>query len=490
MALFSWTGTSALLGCNSKGGPADETGDTGGTGSTGDTGDIGRSVLVLGAGLAGLSAAYELQKLGYEVTILEGRERVGGRVWTLREGFADGHFAEIGAVRIPDVHEHTLGYVEALGLELDTYPDGEPLYFIDGQRFMHTAGEPWPLQGLNAAEMDSGLGDLWEKYVVSSFTEFGNPRDGTFPLPGVIAKYDGQIYTDFLRERGASEAFLPLYASDNGSEVFTIGTLAWMAAEVADQDWNKTFHIRGGNDQLPKRLAEEVGADKILLAHKVVRIEHTESSVTVTAEHDGAEQRFEADHLVCTLPFTLLRDVAISPEFPQDKMDTIRGLFMMNAGRGYIQTSSRFWEKEGIGGLKIAKTDTPVERLWDLSHVQSGDSEKGMIVSYTQNKNADAYCEISPEAREGYTLDHIEAFYPEIKAEKLAFFHYCWKEDPWVLGAWTDFLPGQWWMVDAAKRAEGRVHFAGEHTSVWAGWMQGAIESGKRTVQEIVDFRA
>lgn len=122
--------------------------------------------------------------------------------------------------------------------------------------------------------------------------------------------------------------------------------------------------------------------------------------------------------------------------------------------------------------------------------MQPGDSEKGMIVSYTQNKNADAYCVISPEAREAYTLDHIEAFYPEIKAEKLAFFHYCWKEDPWVLGAWTDFLPGQWWMVAAAKRAEGRVHFAGEHTSVWAGWMQGAIESGKRTVQEIVDFRA
>lgn len=102
-------------------------------------------MLVLGAGLAGLTAAYELQKLGYGVTVLEGRERVGGRVWTLREGFADGQFAEIGAVRIPDVHEHTLGYVEELGLELDVYPDGEPLYFIDDKRFMHTAGEAWPM---------------------------------------------------------------------------------------------------------------------------------------------------------------------------------------------------------------------------------------------------------------------------------------------------------------------------------------------------------
>lgn len=475
MALFSWTGTSALLGCGSESAPA---------------GEPGRSVLVLGAGLAGLTAAYELQKLGYAVTVLEGRERIGGRVWTLREGFADGQFAEIGAVRIPDVHEHTLGYVEELGLELDSYPGGEPLYFIDDMRFMHTAGEPWPLQGLNTAEQSASIDDLWEKYIVSSFDEFGDPRTGTFPKPGVVEKYDGQVYADFVRARGASDAFLPLYAADNGSEVFTIGTLAWMVAEVADRDWSETYHIRGGNDQLPQRLAEQVGADKILLAHRVVRIEHSEDGVTVTAEHDGGEQTFEADHVVCTLPFTMLRSVAIEPEFPKDKMDTIRGLFMMNAGRGYIQTSSRFWEKEGIGGLKIAKTDTPVERVWDLSHVQEGTSDKGMIVSYTQNKNADAYCQIDPAEREAYTLDHIEAFFPEIKAEKLAFFHYCWKEDPWVMGAWTDYLPGQWWMTAAAKRAEGRVHFAGEHTSIWAGWMQGAIESGKRAVQEIVDASA
>lgn len=470
MALFSWTGTSALLGCGDEGVPGDE---------------AGRSVLVLGAGLAGLSAAYELKKQGYAVTVLEGRERVGGRVWTVREGLADGHFAEIGAVRIPDVHEHTLDYVKDLGLELDTYPGGAPLYFLDDKRFMHAEGEPWPLPGLNAAEAQAGLGALWATYISSAFDEFGDPRAGSFPRPGIVDKYDGQVYLDFLRERGASEAFLPLYAADNGAEVYTIGTLAWMAAEVADKDWDQTFHIRGGNDQLPLRLAEAVGVEDILLAHRVVGIEHTASGVVVTAEHDGATQRFEADHLVCTLPFTMLRDVAISPEFPQDKMDAIRGLFMMSAARGYIQTRSRFWEAEGIGGLKIATTDTPVERLWDLSHVQPAGSEKGLIMAYTQDKNADDFGAIAPAAREAYTLEHISDFFPEIKAEALAFIQYSWREDPWVKGAWATFLPGQWWMTAVARRPEGRVHFAGEHTSVWAGWMQGGIESGKRAAAEI-----
>lgn len=469
MALFSWSGTAALLGC-------------GGSGTSGE----GQRVLVLGAGLAGLSAAWELQKLGYEVTLLEGRDRIGGRVWSVREGFEDGQFAEIGAVRIASTHANVLEYADELGLELQEFPYGDPLYFIGGQRFKKVEGEPWPIDGLNDNEKLAGLGDLWGEYISANFDEFGDPSQGEFP-EGVVEKYDALTWAEYLRSKGASEAFLPLYAADNGTEVYAIGALAWMMAEVIDKEWSETYHIRGGNDMLTKRLAEEVGADSILLAHKVVRIATRADSVTVTAEHDGAEVEFTAEHVVCTLPFPVLRDVAIEPKFADDKMEVIGGLNLMNAGRGYVQTKTRFWKDEGIGGLKIAVTDTPIERLWDLSELQAPESEKGMFVSYTMNKNADAYCGLSMDEREAYTLDHIEKFFPQIKDEKLAFYHYCWKEDPWVKGAWTDYLPNQWWMFAVARRPEGRVHFAGEHTSAWAGWMEGAIDSGRRAAGEIID---
>ena len=471
MALFSWSGTAALLGCGA---------------ATDDDFGAGKRVLVLGAGVAGLTAAYELQKSGYQVTLLEGRDRIGGRVWSVREGFEDGMFAEIGAVRIASTHARLLDYLDELGLEKQEFPSGDSLFYIGGERFMKREGEPWPIAGLADNEKTAGLGDLWGSYIQSNFAEFGDLSQGKFTADQV-AQFDQLTWAEYLQQQGASEAFLPLYAADNGTEVFAIGALAWMMAEVIDKEWDQTYHIRGGNDMLPKRLAEEVGMDNILLGHKVVRIEPGPDSVTVIAtDPDGKDASFTVDRVVCTLPFPMLRDVDISPAFPQDKTDTIAGLKLMNAGRGYVQTRTRFWKDEGIGGLKIALTDTPIERLWDLSEVQNPGSEKGMFVSYTMSKNADAYCGQTQDQREAYTLDHIEKFFPQVKAEKLHFYHHCWKDDPWARGAWTDYLPGQWWMFAVARRPEGRVHFAGEHTSAWAGWMEGAIDSGQRVAAEIL----
>jgi monoamine oxidase len=468
MALFSWTGTAALLGCGNE--PADGN---------------GQQVLVLGAGVAGLAAAYELQKAGYAVTLLEGRDRVGGRVWTVREPFADGQFAEIGAARIASTHRNVLEYAETLGYELTEIPGGDPLYFIGGKRFKKLDGEPWPIDGLAPNEQTAGLGDLWGEYVASRFAEFGDLDNGEFSAD-MVAQYDDLTWAEYMRQQGASEAFIPLYAADNGTEVHAIGALAWMMAEVIDQEWNQTYHIRGGNDTLPRRLAEEVGAENILLSHKVVRIEPAADSVTVVATVDGKEVRFTADRVVCTLPFPLLRDVEISPAFADDKMDAIKGLKLMNAGRAYLQTKTQFWRDEQIGGLKIAVTDTPIERLWDLSRVQDDPDGKGIFLAYTMHENAAAYCGKTMDERQAYTLDHVEKFFPQIREQTVAFFHHCWDEDPWARGAWTDYLPGQWWMFAVARRPEGRVHFAGEHTSAWAGWMEGALDSGRRAAQEIV----
>ncbi len=452
----------------------------GGCGNDQSNGGSGNAeVVVLGAGMAGLTAAFELVKAGHRVLVLEAQERVGGRVLTSR-GFPGGAYGELGATRIPDVHEQTLGYVDELGLTLEEFDSGDPLYYLKGNRFVHHDGDAYPLD-LLPLEQEKGLG-MWEDYIAAYFDAFGNVRDGSFPAPGAIAAFDELVYVDFLRRNGASEDWLRLYGADQGSEIAKIGTLAWMVLEVADQLWDKTFHIQGGNDRLPEALAARLG-DRIQLGAAVQAIENGVDSVSVVYTQGGKTRRVAADQVVCTLPFSILRDIPVTPGFSADKQRVIDELYMMPASRACLSTRTRFWKDEGIGGLKIAKTDSPIERLWDLGSAVGG--ETGMIQAYMQYQNAEAFAAVAPAERQEYALSQIEAFFPQIRDELTGYSEHVWGEDPFVKGAWTDLLPGQAGFFSILGAPEGRVHFAGEHTSVWAGWIQGAIESGKRAAHEI-----
>ena len=438
-------------------------------------------VIVLGGGVAGLSAAWELAQKGYSVVVLEAQQRVGGRVQSKSDGFEGGQYIEVGAARIPDVHEHTLEYVEKLGLELHEIESGDPLYYLKGNRFMHTEGMAWPLD-LTEEEQAEGLG-MWGSYIAGAFEDFGNPRDGTFPKADAFTTWDPVPYTDFVRARGASEDWILLYTADNGSEISKIGTLAWMAAEVADQNWDKTYKVKGGNDQIPKGIAAELG-DAVWLGSVVKKIATADDRVTITVEVAGVSQELTASRCICALPFTILRDIEITPALAEDKTRCINELFMMGSSRGFFQTKTRFWKDEGIGGLKIAKTDTAAERLWDLSIGQDG--ENGMFMVYTQHENAIALAAVPEGDRQEHLLGLVEDFFPQIRDELVHFDQKIWADDPYVKGAWADILPDQGWMFTVVGRAEGRIHFCGEHTSIWAGWMQGAIESAKRAVAEVV----
>lgn len=444
-----------------------------------------KKVLVLGAGLGGLSAAHELVKQGFEVTVLEAQTRVGGRVLTKRDGFAGGQYAEMGAVRIPDVHDYTIEYAQELGLELVEFQGGDAVYYLQGQRFMHESGMPWPVANMTPEETMNGL-DMWSTYVKANFAEFGDPRAGTFPAAGIVDKYDSMSWTDYLASKGASEAWLGLYGADNGSEISKISGILWMATEVADQNWDKTLAIKGGNDQIPTKLAEKLG-NNILFERVVKSIAHDANGVTVEVDHAGAMETYTADYLVCAIPLKPLRNVGISPALAADKKKAIDEVYVMEVSRGYFQTKTRFWQSDPlgpIGGIKIVKTDIVVERAWDLTNVQDGPS--GIIMVYTQNENAKAIAAKPAAEREAFIETELAKALPDLPMEKTFYHEKIWTDDPWVGGGWTDLLPNQWNMLAVLQRSEGRIFFAGEHTSIWAGWMQGAIESGKRVASEIM----
>jgi monoamine oxidase len=445
--------------------------------------DDGKEVVVIGAGLGGLSAAYELQKLGYRVTILEAQERVGGRVLTEREGFG-GAWAEMGAVRVPDSHAFTNRYIKELGLELVEYPSNSPVYYINGQRFFHKDGQKWPLD-LTAEEQIAGP-DTWYDYVGRSFDDIGDATRPPWPSLVAREKYDGLTVTEYLKQQGASDDFLRLGRADNGGEIDTFNALLWLGAEWIDRTWDKTLGIKGGNDLLPQAFAAKLDG-KIKLGSVVTRIAYDQSGAKVVYT-DTLKKKVEtiyADHLVVAIPFTTLRKVQIIPELPRDKMHIIKTIAYQPAGRVHVQTKRRFWQDEGISGLKIVKGDSVIERVWDLSSIQPGDT--GLLQAYMQASNAEKVRAVPADQRIQFVIDEMTKIFPTLPtqlqggtAQKM------WVEDPWVQGGWPAYQAGE----GAAQfpvmgRAEGRLHFAGEHTSIWTGWMNGALESGVRVVREI-----
>jgi monoamine oxidase len=460
------------------------------TGLSGCTAD--RRIVVLGAGLAGLTAAYNLMKEGYEVIVLEGQGRVGGRVLTVREPFRAGGHAEMGAVRIFSTHAATLKYVEHFGLgPLEPHDAGDRVYFMRGRRFAAPApGTAWPVADMSAAERADPF-SFFGPYLGSGFGKLGDLDDARWPNSEASAlDLDKVSFEQYMLEQGASTGWIDWFRAREGN-VKRINACAGFASEKvsAGADGELPGSIRGGNDRLPKAFAAALGA-RIKLDSKVVRLEQDASEVRVTyLDAQGGQHHLSAARCVCALPFSTLRKVLIATPFADDKMRAIESLAYMPAARCHFQTGTRFWTRDPlgpIGGLNLVGADTFAGRIWNTSS-QQADPTLGMIHSYMFDVEASEYA-LMPD-RVNAMQRHIGGkLLPGLAEEQVvASAEKVWQEDPWVGGGWGWTGVAEMRSTHLArKRVEGRVHFAGEHTSIWIAWMNGAIESGERAANEIV----
>ncbi|MGH9161430.1 MAG: flavin monoamine oxidase family protein [Vicinamibacteraceae bacterium] len=449
-----------------------------------------KRVVVLGAGLAGLASAWNLMRHGYEVVVLEAQGIPGGRVKTVREPFKKGGYAEAGALRIPNDHRWTMKYIELMGLasKLKAYDDdvGRHLWYLDGKRFTTPDG-PWPLEGLLPKEKADPFA-LVPTYWGPGFTAVGDPTRPGFP-DASARTLDRYRIDELFKKEGASDAWIKILLAEEG-DVRRVNALAVTALFAApdDGEWTKTYGLVGGNDQLPKAIAAKLGS-RIKYGSPVLRLAHHDTGVVVTFRDRAGQQEIEADHCVCTLPFPVLRQVAITPAFSHQKMEAIHEYGLYTIARVYYQTRTRFWRHDPLGrlgGLNMIGTDTPAERIWNSSHVQP-DNSMGMLQSYMADQRGLAFARIPPRDRVKESLKVISTFLPRLPGEVEATYVKVWHEDPWQKGAFAAIPPNAFgWMWPAARRAEGRVHFAGEHTSVWVGFQNGALESAERCVEEIV----
>lgn len=358
-----------------------------------------KKVVILGAGMAGLVAGYELSQLGHDVVILEARMRPGGRVHTLREPFSDGLYAEEGAARIPDNHDLTLKYIKLFDVPL------EPMY---------------PSR-LSALRFDGGSR---REVPIAGFTEAL-----------------GQNFGDDL--------------GGNPTR------------------WQK---IKGGSDLFPRAFAQRL-ANKIHYGAPVVRIEQEGTGSRVVFLHAGSPETLSADRILCTIPFSVLRNIQLPASFSARKQEVIRRTEYDSVSRVYLQTRNRVWEEKGLSGF--AFTSSAVE-IWHPTWSQPG--PRGILMTYARPGEAERIASQKEGERVASTLAQLDSIYPGVRASFEGGASKCWTEDEWSRGAWA-FVGAR--DLLSAIAVEGRVHFAGEHISPWSSWMQGALSSGLRAVKEI-----
>jgi monoamine oxidase len=445
-----------------------------------------RRVVVLGAGLAGLGAALNLMRRGYDVIVLEAQERPGGRVQTVRDGFRRGGHAELGAIRILDSHEYTLKYVKEFGLELTPFDTGTRAFHMQGKRFLPPpAGQPWPLDGFAAGEQPDPAARFGD-YLSSGFAKLGDVFDPGWPSAFPTAlELDASTIDGHLRSQGASATWRDWFYAHEG-RIARANAAAGFAFESLATG-SSLGSIRGGNDRLPKALAAALG-NRVRYRSEVVRIAQGRDHVSVSFRDRSGLHELRANRCVCALPFAPLRRVSIATPFSPRKMAAIHKLEYMAAARCYFQTRSRFWECDPLGrlgGLDLLGTDTLAGRVWNTSS-QQPDARLGMVQAYMLDTEALEFG-AHGERRVAATRELMHELLPGLRGEIVGVAHKAWQEDPWAGGGWGWVQPGDMgWMFPAMRRIEGRVHFAGDHTTLWVPWMNGALESGERVAAEVL----
>jgi monoamine oxidase len=446
----------------------------------------GKRVIIIGGGMAGLVAGYELARAGHDPLILEAQNRVGGRVYTLRT-FAPGLYAEAGAMRIPRVHDLTLGYVEHFGLPLRPFVMGNPngLVHVGGRRLTAAQAGMTPDElGFEVAEHERGrsYSDLWDEATreLRGWIE----ADEAAGWERIYREYDGYTIREFLELKGFSEGAIEMYGVMNFVETGIHNAVVEEFREDFGRQFEDMQEIVGGSDNLPNAFYHAM-PERIRFGAEVHAIDQDADGVTVHFKTEAGRYSERGDYAIVTLPFTVLRQVEILTPFSREKQRAIRQLNYAASTKILFQVRERIWETEDgiLGGATV--TDLPIRRI-NYPTPDPTNPRGVLLASYTWDQDAARWGAMDEETRLEEALEDVAKIHPRIRDVYEGGASHAWYDDKYANGAFAMFQAGQQTALQAdIVRPEGRIHFAGEHCSLYHAWIQGALESGLRAARAI-----
>ena len=410
-----------------------------------------KRVLVLGAGMSGLTTALALHRRGHDVEVLEYQDRVGGRLISLP--LKDGQFTEGGGGHFRTNMPLVCGYIEKFKLPLLSLNDGCPRYHVDGKTGDGSLMTPWPWE-VREDERNVHLSSLLARYLVEAGINLDTVLGAAWPDPATLDKFDKLTLKGLLKSVSASDAVSKLV--DAHSAEATVG-----------------------NELLPRAMAKVLGK-RIHLSTPVVSIKQTAGEATVKSK---AGKEWVADAVVSTIPFPVLREVEIVPRLLPRKQELVDKLRWSPVVKVYVQTKAAPWLQKGVHGWPMAASDRPWERVVDITGNEPGGH--GNVFFYMTGKNAEAYLRRPKESRANEVLDQFRTDLPGLLNDEITIGEFSWPDQPWIKAAFADLPVGAGWMIQEWQIPEGRLHFAGDFTTLKSGWVEGAIESGLRAARQI-----
>jgi monoamine oxidase len=449
-------------------------------------------IVVVGAGLAGLSAAYRLKQAGYTAQVYEASDRVGGRCWTIRGAFADGQIAEHGGELIDQGHTSIRQLAQQLGLKLDNLLQSER---NGTEAFAYFDRKPY-----SWADATDDLKGIWQQVhsdvsaasyptLYNLSTERGRELDNMS-----IAEYI-DTYVPGGRSSKLGQLLDVAYNIEYGAETTeqsSLNMLYLLAYSGQGQlrifgPSNEKYHVVGGNDQIPARMADALRGQITLSSELVAIARNRDGSWALSFRQGSSTRSVTADRVVMAIPFSILRSsVDFSKAgFQARKQKAIREMGMGTNSKLHVQFSNRHWESLGCNGETFA--DTGYQNTWEVTRAQTGGS--GILVDYTGGKVGASFGSGTPSSRAQQFLSQIEPVLPGIsrRFNGRATIDF-WPGYPWTKGSYSYWKVGQYQGFSGVEREieGGSCHFCGEHTSIdFQGYLNGAVETGERVASEI-----
>lgn len=419
-----------------------------------------KTCVILGAGFSGLAAAYKLKNAGWNVTILEGRDRIGGRVFSQTFAANPNLTFELGAEWVGESHERlkTLCRDFKIPLQKHQFED----YLLQNGKVSRPNEWSFSPQAKLAFEK---LIKGYDKLTPAQKTN--------------LDRYD---WWTCLEKIGFSEDDLRLRdlmdSTDFGESIRHVSAFA-AAAEYAESSPKNEmdYKMTGGNSRLTEEFAKRIGGENIKLNKLVTEINQRAGIVTVKT----ADQSFQADACICTAPINSLLKIKFDPPMPPAQSEAAQRLIYARICKNSVLYEKRFWKDENFSMV----SDTTSHFYFHSTQNQAG--KEGILTSYAVGEKADVLASQTDERRLKIITRDLVDFDEDAPKLAKAISSYAWQRDRYTDGAYALYRPGQWFGIrPILQRPHGKVLFAGEHLADWQGFMEGAIETGEAAAQNLI----